>query len=65
MVLLDDLQWADRDTLALLEYLAAALRGTTVRYLVPPAATRPSPAGWGIGPSPRCAGGATVTIDRR
>src|SRR6185436_11653896 len=33
VVLLDDLQWADRDTLALLEYLAAALRGTTVRVL--------------------------------
>ena len=33
VVLLDDLQWADRDTLALLEYLATALRGTTVRVL--------------------------------
>jgi DNA-binding CsgD family transcriptional regulator len=33
VVLLDDLQWADRDTLALLEYLAGGLQGSSVQIL--------------------------------
>jgi predicted ATPase len=33
VLLLDDLHWADRDTLALLEYIAGALPGMAVTVL--------------------------------
>ena len=66
VVLLDDLQWADRDTLALLEYLAAALRGTTVRVLGAARGDEAQPGGLRVlvrHPDVRVV--ATATVDRR
>ncbi|MFC5140982.1 ATP-binding protein [Actinomycetospora rhizophila] len=62
VVVLDDLHWADRDTLAVLEYLAGRLEGARVRVLGSMRSDEHPPAG--LAPLRRAAGVGTVDLGR-
>ncbi|TDQ55776.1 regulatory LuxR family protein [Actinomycetospora succinea] len=62
VVVLDDLHWADRDTLAVLEYLAGRLDGTGVRVLGSMRSDEHPPAG--LAPLRRAKGVAAVELGR-
>ncbi|MDD7942792.1 AAA family ATPase [Actinomycetospora lutea] len=62
LVVLDDLHWADRDTLAVLEYLAGRLGGSRVRVLGSVRSDEHPPPG--LAPLRRATGVATVNLGR-